>query len=88
MWRRIFSSASALAIASNTGRLLAGYLMQGDDFEFASEAVQYFTGEMLEALPMDEYPYFVEMLTDHAMQPGYSFGAEFEFGLDLILERS
>jgi hypothetical protein len=43
-------------------------------------------GEMLEALPTAEYPYFVEMLTDHAMQPGYSFAAEFEFGLDLILD--
>jgi AcrR family transcriptional regulator len=42
--------------------------------------------EMLEALPMEEYPYFIEMLTDHAMQPGYSFAAEFEFGLDLILD--
>jgi AcrR family transcriptional regulator len=42
--------------------------------------------DLLEALPMEEYPYFIEMITDHAMQPGYSFAAEFEFGLDLILD--
>jgi hypothetical protein len=24
-------------------------------------------------------------MTQHAMQPGYSYGAEFEFGLDLML---
>ena len=42
--------------------------------------------ELLEAVPMDEFHYFIEMITEHAMQPGYSFAAEFEFGLDLILD--
>ena len=27
-----------------------------------------------------------EMITDHALQPGYDYGAEFEWGLDLILD--
>jgi hypothetical protein len=26
------------------------------------------------------------MITQHAMQPGYDYADEFEFGLDLILE--
>jgi hypothetical protein len=26
------------------------------------------------------------MLTEYALKPGYSYGAEFEFGLDLILD--
>ena len=26
------------------------------------------------------------MITDHAMNPGYDFAEEFEFGLDLILD--
>jgi AcrR family transcriptional regulator len=33
-----------------------------------------------------EYPHMAEMATDHVMRPGYSFGDEFEFGLDLILD--
>jgi hypothetical protein len=26
------------------------------------------------------------MIIDHAMKPGYGYGEEFEFGLDLILD--
>jgi AcrR family transcriptional regulator len=33
-----------------------------------------------------EYPHLAEMITQHAMQPGYDYADEFEFGLDLILE--
>ncbi len=32
-----------------------------------------------------EYPHLAEMITKHAMKPGYDYGDEFEFGLDLIL---
>ena len=33
-----------------------------------------------------EYPHLAEMITDHAMKPGYDYADEFEFGLDLILD--
>jgi hypothetical protein len=33
-----------------------------------------------------EYPHLAEMITDHAMQPGYAYSEEFDFGLDLILD--
>jgi AcrR family transcriptional regulator len=33
-----------------------------------------------------EYPHLAEMIADHAMKPGYDYGKEFEFGLDLILD--
>jgi AcrR family transcriptional regulator len=33
-----------------------------------------------------EYPHLAEMITQHAMKPGYDYGDEFEFGLDLILD--
>jgi AcrR family transcriptional regulator len=33
-----------------------------------------------------DYPYLAEIATQHVMKPGYSYGKEFEFGLDLILE--
>jgi len=32
------------------------------------------------------YPHLVELATEHALQPGYDFGAEFDFGLVLILD--
>ncbi len=33
-----------------------------------------------------EYPHLAEMITEHAMKPGYDYSEEFEFGLDLILD--
>jgi AcrR family transcriptional regulator len=39
----------------------------------------------LRAVPADEYPYLREMV-DHAMTTGRDDGADFEFGLDLILD--
>jgi hypothetical protein len=32
------------------------------------------------------YPHLVEFATQHAMLPGYDFGDEFDFGLDLVLD--
>ena len=34
----------------------------------------------------EQYPHLAEMITDHAMKPGYDYADEFEFGLDLILD--
>ena len=41
---------------------------------------------MLEPFPANEYPNLVEILTEHVMKPGYDYGDEFEYGLDLILD--
>ena len=41
---------------------------------------------MMQSIPADELPYLAETATDRVMDPGYSFGAEFGFGLDLILD--
>jgi hypothetical protein len=40
----------------------------------------------LQDFPADEYPHLVELVTEHVLQPGYKFGDEFDFGLDLILD--
>jgi AcrR family transcriptional regulator len=33
-----------------------------------------------------EFPWFTELAREYALKPGYSYGAEFEYGLDLILD--
>jgi AcrR family transcriptional regulator len=33
-----------------------------------------------------QYPHLTEMAVEHVLQPGYDYGNEFEFGLDLILD--
>ena len=41
---------------------------------------------IIEPLPADDYPHLVELATEYIMQPGYDFGNEFDFGLELILD--
>lgn len=41
---------------------------------------------MLAQFPPGAYPHFIELATTHVLQPGYDYGDEFEFGLDLILD--
>ncbi len=38
------------------------------------------------AIPADEFPYLSEMVVDYALKGGYDDGADFDFGLDLILD--
>jgi AcrR family transcriptional regulator len=40
----------------------------------------------LRAIPADEYPYLREMVVEHAMKTGYDESADFEFGLNLVLD--
>jgi AcrR family transcriptional regulator len=40
---------------------------------------------MVERFSAEEYPHLAEFTYQHVMRPGYDFGDEFEFGLDLIL---
>ena len=54
-------------------------------FESAEEAAEM-AQRMIQPFLLDEYPYLLEMLTEHVMKPGYEYGDEFAFGLDLILD--
>jgi AcrR family transcriptional regulator len=50
------------------------------------EQIAEVAGNILRESPMNEYPHLAEMAVDRAMKPGYDYGDEFEFGLDLILD--
>jgi len=41
--------------------------------------------DVLRQIPPDRYPHLAELITEHAMNPGYDYAQEFGFGLDLIL---
>jgi AcrR family transcriptional regulator len=34
----------------------------------------------------EDYPHLVEFTTEYILKPGYSYGAEFEYGLNLVLD--
>jgi AcrR family transcriptional regulator len=41
---------------------------------------------MLAHFPADEFPHLAEFTFEHVLQPGYDYGREYEYGLDLLLD--
>ncbi|HSK55967.1 MAG TPA: TetR/AcrR family transcriptional regulator C-terminal domain-containing protein [Jiangellales bacterium] len=41
---------------------------------------------MVEQFPADEYPHLARFTFGHVLQPGYDYGSEYEYGLDLVLD--
>ena len=54
-------------------------------FDSSVEAAEVARG-MLDPLSPNEYPNLVEFIAEHVAQPGYDYGDEFEYGLEIILE--
>jgi AcrR family transcriptional regulator len=50
------------------------------------ESVAEVAGSMMQGYAAEAYPHLVEFTVEHVLRPGYDFGAEFGFGLDLILD--
>lgn len=63
-----------------------GFVIQELALPFqGDEEMQEGAEEIAQALPIEEFPNMHAFMAEHVMQPGYSFSAEFDFGLDLIL---
>ena len=64
-----------------------GFAMQEKSLPFKTEQETAAMAQiMLAQLPVNEYPYLAELTSKHVLQPGYNYGDEFPFGLDLILD--
>ena len=56
------------------------------DAEKAEEETVEVAQMMMAQVPADVYPHLTEFTAEHILQPGYNYGDEFAFGLDLILD--
>ncbi len=66
---------------------LYGFLIQEVSMPFQpGQDLAELGNQIVAALPEGQLPYFREFTLEHALQPGYDFGDEFEVGLDLILD--
>jgi AcrR family transcriptional regulator len=63
-----------------------GFALQQINIPLQSREQVAEVGESILKQLAGEYPHLAEMITDHAMKPGYDYSKEFEFGLDLILD--
>jgi AcrR family transcriptional regulator len=80
-----------MAMVAHAYSLLDGYIY---GFALTTMNLPFESGDdvaemaqtMLEPFPVNEYPDLTAFIGDHAMKPGYDFGDEFEYGLDVILD--
>jgi AcrR family transcriptional regulator len=64
-----------------------GFTMTESRLPFRTpQEVKEVAGSILEGFRPGEYPHLAEMAVDRAMKPGFRYGNEFEYGLDLILD--
>jgi AcrR family transcriptional regulator len=64
-----------------------GFALQEAALPFEGpESVGEVAQPIMELMSAGQYPHLVEMATSYYMRPGYDFGDEFVFGLDLILD--
>jgi AcrR family transcriptional regulator len=64
-----------------------GFALQEASLPFDTELQTADLARMIMArFTPDEYPHLTELTVEHVLQPGYDYGGEFGFGLDLILD--
>ena len=64
-----------------------GFALQERSLPFHTpEETAELAQDILAGVPADAYPHLAELTTEHVLRPGYDYGNEFEFGLDLILD--
>jgi AcrR family transcriptional regulator len=64
-----------------------GFAMQELNLPFHTpEETAAMAEAFLDQFSSDQFPHLAELTTQHILQPGYDFGDEFTFGLDLILD--
>ena len=83
-----FSVALAAHAFALLDSQLFGFMVQALSlpFEGGGEDLHELAGSILSEVPADALPHFVELATTHVLQPGYDFGDEFGYGLELILD--
>jgi hypothetical protein len=64
-----------------------GFALQQRSLPFETgEQTAELAESIMASFPADRYPHLVELTVQHVLRPGYDYGDEFEFGLDLLLD--
>ncbi|BFU44941.1 TetR/AcrR family transcriptional regulator C-terminal domain-containing protein [Krasilnikovia sp. MM14-A1004] len=81
----------SIALAGHAYSVLDSYIYgfalqeRGLPFDTPEETAEL-AQAMLAQFPADTYPHLAEFTVGHVMRPGYDYGEEFTYGLDLILD--
>jgi AcrR family transcriptional regulator len=82
-----FSIEMAAHAFSVLDSYIYGFALQEASLPFdTAEETAELAQTILARFPPDEYPHLTELTLGHVLQPGYNYGDEYGFGLDLILD--
>ena len=81
-----FSIKMAAHAYSALDSYIYGFALQEPSLPFHTAETAQVTQAIMAQFASGEYPHLTEMAVEHVLQPGYAYGNEFEFGLDLILD--
>ena len=82
-----FSVPMAAHAFSLLDSYIYGFALQEATLPFdTAEQTAELAEMILSGLQPDDYPHLTELAVEHVLRPGYSYGNEFGFGLDLILD--
>jgi AcrR family transcriptional regulator len=82
-----FSIQLAAHAFSALDSYIYGFALQELSLAFGTpEETSELAKAFLLQFPTSEYPRLAELTIEHVLQPGYDYGDEYEFGLDLILD--
>jgi AcrR family transcriptional regulator len=64
-----------------------GFALQEASLPFETpEETAEVAGEIFDVFVAEAYPHLTELAVEHVLQPGYDYGDEYAFGLELILD--
>jgi AcrR family transcriptional regulator len=82
-----FSIEMAAHAYSVLDSYIYGFALQETSLPFDSAETASKTAQAIMArFAAGEYPHLTELTVEHVLKPGYDYGHEFEYGLDLILD--
>ena len=82
-----FSIQMAAHAFSLLDSYIYGFALQESSLPFDNaEELEQVAEAILRQLPAEDYPHLAELTAEHVLQPGYDYGREFDFGLELILD--
>lgn len=81
-----FSVAGAARAFSVIDSYLYGFVLQEVSLPFRNQAeLDGVADDIIGGLDAEQYPHLLEVITEHALRPGYDYADEFDVGLSLIL---
>ena len=82
-----FSVGLAAHAYSLLDAYIYGFALQETSLPFSTpEETAEVAQSIMAEFPADQYPHLTEIAVEHVLQPGYDYGNEYRFGLELILD--